>query len=385
MTKNYTAEFLGIDIDAVERQLAEHRSLPIHTYYDPSVYEFELDAIFHRSWQYFDLIERLATPGDIVVGMVGLIPVAVTRADDGELHGFVNICRHRGFRVVEGNKRNCRLMVCRYHAWSYNLKGELTRAPDTESEPGFDKSEFGLLPVRVDTWGPAVFVNPDPEAASLRESFPRMDEWTERFQFIMEPGRYTLHREIVKPQQSNWKLWYDNGTECYHCPIVHGESFGEAFKVKEGEYEFFLDGGMTSYAFKASTGEIGSKSGHLRSQTYRSFQTFPGCQVIQQDDLMIVSKMTPTGPDSCVFTSHYLAEKDADPKRVDEWIAIWDQTFTEDGEVAEVQQINIRSDRAPLFRYISGREAPSQYITKLIWDTYKAGFDDPGRGRTAAV
>ena len=374
---NYSPESLGIDIEAVDRQLTENRSFPIHTYFDPAVYEFELEAIFHRKWQYFGLLEHVANPGDVMVGMVGRIPVVVTRDKQGVLHGFVNICRHRGFRVVEGNKRKCGLLVCRYHKWAYKLNGELAGAPDSNREPDFDAAAMSLVPVSVDTWGPAVFVNPDAGAAPLREHFPNLDPWTEKFEFIMEPGRYTLHREIVKDQQSNWKLWYDNGTECYHCDSIHGKSFGEAFATKSGEYEFYLDGDMTSYAFPPSSLPVENESdGYLRSQTYRSFQTFPGCQIIQHDDLMIISRMVPTGPESCQFISHYLAEKGADPDRVDRWIGIWDETFQEDAEVASTQQTNMRSGKAELFRYIPNREAPTQYINRCIWNAYKAHFSN---------
>ena len=370
---NYSPLDLGIDIGAVDRQLQDNRSFPIHTYYDPDVYEFELEAIFHRRWQYFGLTENLSKPGDVLTGMVGRIPVVVTRDKDGELHGFVNICRHRGFRVVEEEKKNCKLMVCRYHSWSYKLNGELAGAPDSKQEPDFDPAEFSLVPVQVDTWGPAIFVNPDKHAGPLREHFPNLDPWTEKFAFIMESGHYTLHREIIKDQQSNWKLWYDNGTECYHCPSIHGKSFGEAFATRSGEYEFFLDRDMTSYAFPPSALPANDPGdGYLRSQTYRSLQTFPGCQIIQHDDLMIISRMIPTGPESCRFISHYLAEKDADPDRVDQWIAIWDETFEEDAEAASIQQTNMRSGKAELFRYISNREAPSQFINQCIWSAYKA-------------
>ena len=374
---NYSPESLGIDIESVEQQLKSNRSFPIHTYYDPAVFEFELDAIFHCKWQYFGLVEQVANPGDVMVGMVGRIPVVVAHDKDGKLNGFVNICRHRGFRVAEGNKQQCKRLVCRYHRWSYHLNGELARAPDSEQEPDFDESEYSLIPVQVDTWGPAVFVNPDLCASTLRDSFPNLDDWTDRFQFNMQPGYYTLRREIVSNQNSNWKLWYDNGTECYHCTSIHDDTFGEAFATRAGDYEFYLDGNMTSYWFPPNKAMSTTETdGYLRSNNYRSLQTFPGCQIIQHDDLMIITRMVPTGPESCQFTAHYLSEAGADLERVDRWIEIWDKTFREDAEVAEIQQQNMRSGKAELFRYIPGREAPSQYIHSCIWDSYKFRFSN---------
>lgn len=368
------ASTLGLNIAKIEQQLQAYRSLPIHTYWDPAIYEFELEAIFHKSWQYFAPLEKLSKKGDVVTGMIGRIPVAVARAEDGKLHGFVNICRHRGYTVVEGNKQNCRVLVCRYHAWSYRLNGDLANAPDTDKEPDFDKRDYGLLKVSVDTWGPGVFVNPDPDAPSLYESFPLLQPWTNDLQFITDPNRYKLHRTISTDQKANWKLWYDNGTECYHCPRIHGQSFGEAFAVEDGQYIYRLDGGMTSYGFSGSKSNRDDSA--LRSAVYRSIQTFPGCQIIQQDDIMIMARMTPTGADSCKFTADYFAETDTDQEKVDRWIAIWNQTFDEDAEAVTIQQKNMQSGRVKPFRYVSNREEPALYMLRQVWDAYKAHLTD---------
>ena len=110
------------------------------------------------------------------------------------------------------------------------------------------------------------------------------------------------------------------------------------------------------------------------------FQDFSyrGC-----DDLMILAKMTPTGPQSCRFTAHYLMERGADPQRVDDWIGIWNQTYDEDAAAVEVQQGNLVSGRAREFRFVSNREEPALFINRLIWEAYKAhlsggdGSDQP--------
>ena len=83
----------------IEDRLARQWSFPTHTYHEPRVYEFELEAIFSRRWQYFAPVEKLCVPGDVVIGTIGEIPIVVTRGEDELLHGFVNICRHRGERV----------------------------------------------------------------------------------------------------------------------------------------------------------------------------------------------------------------------------------------------------------------------------------------------
>ena len=100
--------------------------------------------------------------------MAGETPVVLVRGRDGELRGFVNVCRHRGFVLCEGDGQR-ETIQCPYHAWTYDLDGSLRTAPRAEREPGFDKDGLGLHPVSVAEWGPFVFVNPDPEAGSLEE------------------------------------------------------------------------------------------------------------------------------------------------------------------------------------------------------------------------
>ena len=228
--RRFNAEDLGIDIAEVEEHLAQQWSFPTHTYHDPNVYQFELEAVFAGNWQYFGAVEELAKPGDVVIGQAGEIPIVVTRTQDGRLHGFVNICRHRGYQVVRASG-NCERLLCGYHGWTYALDGKLTYARGTDDDPTFPKTALSLLPVSVDQFAQAIFVNPDPNALPLRESHPGLKALAEQGGFITDPGAYQVRRKIVTEIKANWKLWYDNGVECYHCPLIHGKSFGDAFNV----------------------------------------------------------------------------------------------------------------------------------------------------------
>ena len=192
--RQFTAEDLGLDVREIERGLAEHWSFPSHTYHQPEVYQFELEAVFSNRWQYFAPLEQLAQPGDVVIGQAGEIPIVVTRSEDGELHGFVNICRHRGYQVVRATG-NCPRLVCGYHGWTYTLDGNLTYARDTETDPTFHQKELSLIPVSVDQWAQAVFVNQDQNALSLRESHPRLEPLAEEGGFNTNCSDYRLHRE----------------------------------------------------------------------------------------------------------------------------------------------------------------------------------------------
>src|SRR5437588_8530872 len=144
-----------IDLRAPEpvRPVAEGWTLPATWYADESVSALERERIFARTWQYAGRSELVREPGCFFVSQAGHIPVAVVRGRDGELRGFVNVCRHRGHQVLSGE--GCReTLQCPYHAWTYNLDGSLRRAPRAEREPAFDGAGLSLLPLSVATWGP---------------------------------------------------------------------------------------------------------------------------------------------------------------------------------------------------------------------------------------
>jgi choline monooxygenase len=155
-------------IPTIENPIEDGWTLPAGWYADEGVWSLARERIFASTWQYAGRSEQVREPRSFFASQAGHIPVALVRDREGVLRGFVNVCRHRGHPVVAGE--GCReTLQCPYHAWTYDLDGSLRRAPRAEREPGFDPAGLSLRPVSVDTWGPFVFVNPDPDAAPLAE------------------------------------------------------------------------------------------------------------------------------------------------------------------------------------------------------------------------
>ncbi len=153
-------------VPPLEHPLEDGWTLPASWYSDAGVAALERERIFARSWQYAGPAEQVAEPGSFIATQAGHIPIVVTRDREDVLRAFVNVCRHRAYTIAKDN--GCReTLQCPYHAWTYELDGSLRKAPRSEREEGFDPADFSLLPVSVDTWGPFLFVNPDPEAAPL--------------------------------------------------------------------------------------------------------------------------------------------------------------------------------------------------------------------------
>jgi phenylpropionate dioxygenase-like ring-hydroxylating dioxygenase large terminal subunit len=194
-------------------------TLPARWYVDRAMLESELELIFRCSWQYAGAAAEVAEVGAFITVRAGRVPVVLVRGKDGELRGFVNVCRHRGSELVL-DARGCRkTLQCHYHAWTYDLDGSLRAAPGSADEDGFDRGEFSLLPVAVGEWGPWVFVNPDPQAAPLEDALGGLPG-------ILEAAGLDLAR--LHPRggtrydiAANWKVVVDNYLECYHCPTAH--------------------------------------------------------------------------------------------------------------------------------------------------------------------
>ena len=198
-------------------------TLPSHLYLDESIYEQEKQKIFYCNWHYAGHLSQLNKPGDYLTATVADESIFIVRGQDETLRGFYNVCRHRAHQLLEGSG-NTRNIVCPYHAWSYALDGELRHARISEKVPGFDKSEFCLQPVRVDTLCDLVFFNLDPNAESLDSQAPGLaQDLQER---IPELGNLRA-AESISPFGSaiaaNWKVVVDNFVECYHCSLVHPE------------------------------------------------------------------------------------------------------------------------------------------------------------------
>src|SRR5689334_16248021 len=140
-------------------------TLPWSWYSDPELLRHEQEHIFRRGWQYAGPVEHAAQPGDFFTCSVGDVPVVVTRDAAGELHALLNVCRHRGSIVAQGSGNRATLQ-CPYHAWTYELDGRLRAAPRAGE---IDVAAVAVLALAVETWGPVVFVNPDPAPAPLED------------------------------------------------------------------------------------------------------------------------------------------------------------------------------------------------------------------------
>jgi len=127
-------------------------------------YARELDRIFYKSWLYAGHVSQVANVGDYFLYEIGEDSIIVGRAAHGEIHAFMNICRHRGARVCDELQGNRKTFVCPYHGWVYNLDGSLRAARHMEVKDEFNAADYGLKPVKLIEYEGLLFVNFDPAA-----------------------------------------------------------------------------------------------------------------------------------------------------------------------------------------------------------------------------
>jgi phenylpropionate dioxygenase-like ring-hydroxylating dioxygenase large terminal subunit len=191
----------------------------------PEYYERERAAIFARSWLNVGRVEQLPRVGSYFTKEIDAArtSVIIVRTADG-VRAYHNICRHRGNKLVwqdypgEETAGTCRQFTCKYHGWRYGLEGELNFVQQEGEFFDLDKADYGLAPVRVDTWEGFVFVNLDTTSDTpLRDYLGELGRGLEGYPFGEMTQVYKYRAEVG----SNWKLFIDAFTEFYHAPVLH--------------------------------------------------------------------------------------------------------------------------------------------------------------------
>lgn len=181
-----------------------------------AIFEAEQRAIFPRAWIHVADVRDVANPGDYATATIGATPILVVRGKDGVLRAFLNACRHRGATLLDGQGACAKQIKCPYHAWSYGLDGALLGVPYRDELPA-DVATMGLVPVRLGTVGPFVFVCLDPAAPELAAWVGELPDAIARAGVDDWPLAFELTYEL----EANWKLFVENANDGYHIQFVH--------------------------------------------------------------------------------------------------------------------------------------------------------------------
>ncbi len=220
-------------IEMARRVIEHHRSgqmpladaittLPASNYTDPQRWARERDLIFHRLPLVVALTAELREPHAYKALDVAGMPVLLTRADDGVVRAFVNMCSHRGSILVDEGVGTSRRFTCPYHAWSYNPSGDLVGLFKSADFGDLDLSCNGLTTLPVLERSGLIWAILSPDSTFDMEPF--VGEFADLLQYhrLSEMHHYGT-RILAGP---NWKIAFDGYVDFYHLPILHKNTFG---------------------------------------------------------------------------------------------------------------------------------------------------------------
>lgn len=356
-----------------DKRLPGH-SLPSNLYNDRDIYDFDMDAIFLRSWLMVGFEVEFAEPGSYLSLTVGRSPIIVLRDRDGQLRGFHNSCRHRGAQICENGHGRARTLTCPYHQWTYDLTGKLVHAGRMPDD--FDRTGHGLRPIHVGTVAGTVYV-------CLSDDPPPFADFREKLAPLLLPhglanAKVALESTLI--ERANWKLVMENARECYHCSARHPE-LSVTFPIGARAH-FEADEAGEVERFNSRMAAAGLPVGPVEGDWWQAirFPLNPGCVSMTLDGQPVVSRPMcpaeggdigslrwalephsfahavgdhvfmftawPTGPEETLVVSKWLVHKDAVEGvdyDLDRLGALWTRTNLQDRDLAENNQRGVHS------------------------------------------
>ena len=356
-------------------------------YWDEAIFRKEHDRFFNRNWMCVGRAEEVAEPGDFVTREIGNESVLLIQGADGVPRAFYNVCRHRGTRIVdEPVGKKLRSVVCRYHAWTYSTEGTLVGAPHTDELVDFRREDFGLHPVRMETWGGFLWINLREDAPPLRETLGPFLERFDRFPL----RELRLGAKKVYEVKANWKIIIENYSEWYHCAPIHPDlnrithylagdndvyfARGEERSMFAGGWQTF-NGDFTSMVWSGYTRRppLKGMTPEDRRRIYY-YVVFPNLFISLHPDYLMVHTVWPRSPSQSriecewYFDPEVIIRPEFDPSDA---VDLWDLINRQDWSVCEDTQRGVMSKAWNGGRYSSQEDLVHDF-DKFFWERLNA-------------
>ncbi len=358
-------------------------TLPGRYYTSEDVFAREQDRIFGRRWICVGRSADVANPGDYACPRIAGESLIVVRGRDERVRAFYNVCRHRGTRICSEERGHfAGGMACPYHGWTYGLDGALLGAPLMGEVSWFDKADYPLHPAALEEWEGFLFAHLEPRSApplqdALRPLSGRFGPW--------RLPELTAARRIEYDVRTNWKLIFQNFSECYHCPPVHpalakiSHYRSGANDLREGGmlggYMLINDGteSLTTSGRRCAPPITDMPADQLRRVYYYSL--FPSLFLTIQPDFVMATRIEPLAADRTKITAEFLFAPEAaarpgfDPS---DGVELWDLTNRQDWRMCELALEGI-SSRA----YQPGLYSADESLLAAFDQEYLASLGEP--------
>jgi choline monooxygenase len=351
----------------------------------------EQSQLFGRSWVPVAVRSEVSKPGQTVVRTVAGRSVLITMNREHRLKAFLNVCRHRGSRLV---REDCMLKAgrfrCPYHAWAYDLDGNCIGTPlfegsdipedmqeafDMSNVKAFDKADYGLYQVSVEAWGPLIAVSLDPDVVPLAEWVG--DLGTRLSGYSLDTWEIQARKDY--DIGANWKLIAENFMEYYHLPWVHPE-LAKVSRIQD-HYRYQGPGmytGMTTTpisgdgpAWLALPPHDGVRGADLNAG--RFMLLFPNATLSVLPNHCFLMLMDPVAHDRtyerCYILTHPASmEPEGSDQALSALLAFWDHVNVEDIEIVEDVQRGLSTPEYEGGRMCYRFEEPVHRFQNMVID-----------------
>ena len=361
--------------------LTEHtQGLAADAYFDPHRYERELRQIWYRNWVYVGRSGSVALPRSYRTFELGDQRILLVRDEEGVLQGFHNTCRHRGAALCKESEGTLRTgaIVCPYHAWVYNLQGDLVRTSSKMHAQGFDVGDYPLYKIGVREWNGFIFAvlteRPPPFEKIFDLPLNRLEAWP--------LSELVVGHTLLKTVNSNWKIFWENYNECLHCPTVHPQLsqlvpiYGRGLLEERDDPQWSAHAADADPKFKgglrdgASTWSLDGNSGiqfvglseEDRKAGHIYMTSLPSVFLVGHVDYVRVVRLRPLGPEQTELRVEYLFSEQtlADPNfDITNVVDFTNRVMSEDAQVCEVNQRGLRAGP-----HVRGVVMPEEYVIR---------------------
>jgi phenylpropionate dioxygenase-like ring-hydroxylating dioxygenase large terminal subunit len=211
------------EMEGSAHDVSASRTVPPECYTSEEYFAFEKESLFQREWLFVGHQNQIPNPGDYFSVTIAGEPLLATRSADGQVNVLSAVCRHRGYPIGYGpihSGGNCDALVCPYHKWSYDLKGNLLGAPQMRRTVNLDtlRAETHLPSFKVEIVQGLIFANFDPDAPPLKPTLAKFEKHAENYAVADMVPTPTI---IADDLPFNWKVMHENALEPYHTMFIH--------------------------------------------------------------------------------------------------------------------------------------------------------------------